>query len=285
MKSAQRKKAINNITAKVEEINPEYALKLASKNKNNRPVRRKTVLTFARAMKCGHWACNGQGIILDKDGNILDGQHRLYAIIESGETIAMLIVRGVDKADYNTMDIGNIKNNSDFLAVNKQANPKILSSTIKNVSLYQGGFGRQMGGSGAHSAFTPRMMEEALDENKKIVDSVSFAMGNWKGTPLPHTAIATLHYIFTQIDAKLGNEFMEKLANGNIAELSSPILKLRNFLYQRKAELKSRGIAMHRSHQFGIAIKAWNAWINGKTISEFDLKKGEEFPKALKPKK
>lgn len=46
-------------------------------------------------MKTGRWVLNGETICFDSNGVLRDGHHRLLAIIESGVTIEVLVVRGV----------------------------------------------------------------------------------------------------------------------------------------------------------------------------------------------
>lgn len=78
--------------AKVEIITPGFAKQLLELNPTNRPLSDHTVQRYARDMRGGRWQPNGQGIILTADGKLLDGQHRLAAIISSGETIGVIIL-------------------------------------------------------------------------------------------------------------------------------------------------------------------------------------------------
>lgn len=75
----------------IETITPLYAKKLLSLNKNNRPVNKYRVSAYASDMKNGCWQLTHQGILIGKNGNVIDGQHRLYAVIESGASINTLV--------------------------------------------------------------------------------------------------------------------------------------------------------------------------------------------------
>ncbi len=70
---------------------------LNEKNIHNRPIYERTVEAYALDMKRGLWAFNHQGICFDEEGNLLDGQQRLSAIVLSGETVPLLVVRGIPK--------------------------------------------------------------------------------------------------------------------------------------------------------------------------------------------
>lgn len=56
-----------------------------------------------RQMSAGRWQENGETIIVGKSGNLLDGQHRLQAVIRSGVSIMAIIVFGVDDDEAMVM--------------------------------------------------------------------------------------------------------------------------------------------------------------------------------------
>lgn len=80
---------------KVEKITPEIA-----KIYYSRVINRQAVKTYIAQMKTGRWVLNGETICFDSNGVLRDGHHRLLAIIESGVTIEVLVVRGVDPAAW-----------------------------------------------------------------------------------------------------------------------------------------------------------------------------------------
>lgn len=69
------------ITAKVETITPDIAKTMLGENVNNRRISHDNVNMFAREMRNGEWRFNGEAIKFSKDGRLLDGQHRLLAVI------------------------------------------------------------------------------------------------------------------------------------------------------------------------------------------------------------
>ena len=84
------------IHAEMEMITPELASEYLAKNTNNyRVMSNQKVDIYAKDMKNGNWQENGEGIAFCEDGTLKDGQHRLQAIVRSGVTIPMLVVRGV----------------------------------------------------------------------------------------------------------------------------------------------------------------------------------------------
>ena len=86
---------MGSVYAKVENIGPDGAKKFLDRMIYNRNVSPSRVTAYAVDMRSGSWDLNGQAIVLDENGLLLDGQHRLLAIIESGVTLPMLVVRGM----------------------------------------------------------------------------------------------------------------------------------------------------------------------------------------------
>lgn len=50
---------------------------------------------YAAEMRCGKWATSHQGIAFDTMGRLIDGMHRMYAVIESGASIEIPVTRNV----------------------------------------------------------------------------------------------------------------------------------------------------------------------------------------------
>lgn len=53
-------------------------------NIDNRPLRPSHVQDLAHAMRSGQWRATHESILVDVNGVVADGQHRLHAIVESG---------------------------------------------------------------------------------------------------------------------------------------------------------------------------------------------------------
>lgn len=77
------------------EITPALALRWLTNNIRNRPVSHDVVLAYARDMKNGEWQSTHQGIAFNDKDELIDGQHRLHAVVLSGCTIRMMVTFGL----------------------------------------------------------------------------------------------------------------------------------------------------------------------------------------------
>ena len=96
----------NQLISRVETVTPVLAEEYLKANKNNRQLRKNIVAYYAKQMREGQWMLNGEGIIFNEQGALVDGQHRLAAVIESGMNVNMLVVRNADKDSFATIDSG-----------------------------------------------------------------------------------------------------------------------------------------------------------------------------------
>jgi hypothetical protein len=98
-------------------VTPEHAAFWLLKNKSNRPIRATVVASYAAQIKGGHWRLTHQGVCLDCTGALLDGQHRLTAIVQTGISVLMQVSRMTteESAMALPVDVGAKRNYSDIL--------------------------------------------------------------------------------------------------------------------------------------------------------------------------
>lgn len=94
------------LISRVETITPVLAEEYLRHNIKNRQLRKNLVSFYAEQMKKGQWMLNGEAIIFNEQGTLVDGQHRLAAVIEANKGIDMLVVRNADKDSFATIDSG-----------------------------------------------------------------------------------------------------------------------------------------------------------------------------------
>ena len=112
-----------------EEITAEVAKHiLAHFNSKNRRIKQAKVRKFLRAMKNGQWRITNQGIAFDEKGNLIDGQHRLEALLAYGEfenpddlsqtSLKMLVVSGLPAETQDVIDKGTNRSLKDTATMN-----------------------------------------------------------------------------------------------------------------------------------------------------------------------
>jgi len=121
----------------VETITPAKARQYIEKNTRNRKLSNSTVKRLASAIDRGEWCINGEAIKFDETGRLLDGQHRLSAILIAGKAIETCVVRNLDPDVFNTLDAGKARNAGDTLYVLDYKNPNALAAAARSVFAYE----------------------------------------------------------------------------------------------------------------------------------------------------
>jgi hypothetical protein len=109
------------VVSVVEEISPDQAAEYLKFNKGNRRVVKSQVKFLAATIRNNEWVLTHQGIAFDENGKLVDGQHRLFAIIEAGATVPMVVTRGLDQYKaFLVTDIGRMRNTADLFNIDQR---------------------------------------------------------------------------------------------------------------------------------------------------------------------
>lgn len=92
------------------DVDPELAEEYLGYNKRNRRAKKALIDSLTIDMTESAFRFNGDTVRFDADGTLIDGQHRLRAIIASGVTVPMLIIDGFDPSVMDTVDQGISRN-------------------------------------------------------------------------------------------------------------------------------------------------------------------------------
>ena len=110
-------------------IGPEEAKVILGGNTRNRRLRERTLVdSFARDMVNGNWRFTGDPIQIAPDGLLLNGQHRLHAIIRANVRLKFVVIRNVDPAAQDVMDTGGTRSPGDVLTLRGLASGKQLAA-------------------------------------------------------------------------------------------------------------------------------------------------------------
>lgn len=129
------------LVSSVEYITPTIAAQWLTRDEDNafqRRISKVHVAGLARDMAQGRWMLNGESIVFNGT-SILDGRHRLAAIVESQQTVPMLVVRNVDVKAFKTIDLGKKRSPGDILGMAGHTNTFLLAATARFVAAEERG--------------------------------------------------------------------------------------------------------------------------------------------------
>lgn len=106
-------KNVPQVQTRVVLMTPEMAAALLERNTDNRHVRKPHVKYLAGIIERGEWILTNQGVGISKSGRLLDGQHRLMAIVMADKPVNIQVTEGLDDEAYMAIDTGITRSGTD----------------------------------------------------------------------------------------------------------------------------------------------------------------------------
>ena len=272
----------SNLRVSLVYITPEVATNYLSYNTQNRKESNKSVSFLAEQMKKGLFLENGESIVFDINNFLTDGQHRLMAIIKSGKSYYIPVVRGVDCNSMATYDTGKNRSAADVLVINGFKNANLLASFIKLIYKYEIKSSKSAS-SLSYNRTETLTNQQILDYCKENYDWLyelikSIARIYYK-SEVKITSLSNLCYIAYMIGGKNPSnkvyEFVE-----NIYGLSRTQETATSYLYSKLYSSKINKEPLSFYWILGMSIKAWNYFIDGNpSVRFFKFKTEQELPK------
>lgn len=282
--------------AKVERINKQKAIELLKGNSENRKVKNNLVEYLTHQMSSGLWKQNGESIIIDKNGQIKDGQHRLKAIVEANFSDYFVIAYDVNPDVFETIDTGKVRGLKDILYINGYKNEGQLAGTIRaiyavefDISIFSATNNKaplrvtssvsfsETGGKvhGNNEKYT--FFKKHENYIKDIASESDSLYGKQNINILGPTAIsAMIHRLrnFSTGKCTQITEFMEEVIGYNSEDGSAP-----NFLYKRLLDQKIKKEVKYSSRYINIVFaRAWNDYQIGASVRIYQIKNKTAIP-------
>jgi hypothetical protein len=244
----------------VVQMTPEMAKQMLKLNTGNfRPVDSRRVKMYANEMESGQWKVNGETIKISNNV-LVDGQHRLNAVVRSCKIITMIVVYDIE-GDGEGIDRGKQRSVSQILAHRKIANSSIVAAMARLCVAH----GKEVWSDPVrpdvvidseviHFVETNIVnIQECIPYARKLRDS------------LPQGLVAAVVYLGTKWGTQPSESarwFCERLLDGVGLGDYEPVLHLRNVLAKVR-----RGSSLTAPMARAYLTKAWNLTANGKQCS------------------
>ena len=249
-------------------VTPGLASQWLERKSKNRRVSGEHVKKLANEMVCGRWELNGVPIIFDLEGKLIDGQHRLEAVVMSGVDIMSVVVFGVESyRAFETIDILCRARNVPQLYEmegGKNANTKTaiarklllwdLTTDKSNYDLYK----RRNGIAPVDVLDYIRVHEREITHMYDAVSGSKVSLKSGAGSALMAALI-----ICNRKDKLATLRFIDELTTGANLTENSPVLHLRDRLWFRPERSRT---AKWDTEVMALTIKAWNYFVEGRTM-------------------
>lgn len=269
-------------------ISPAIAEKWLNIPMKNRALSDTKVAEYAAEMKAGKWdQDNGETLKIGPNGQVIDGQHRLWGIIYSEVTLRLLVVFDVSEDSFSTIDRGKTRSIGDAVSIAGVSNANNVSAVATLMM-----------------AFLSKKYSLEFKANREFRASERFDWAVYNGTAINNslrrvsgcgvakvltiTSAAAIHMWVLSVSKVQGKEvlvdsFFKQLGEGifdtRFKTESHPVRILREKLLANKASLSGLPTAA----LIALTVKAWNAYASGKTVTASGLRmtQGEVFPRPI----
>ena len=266
-----------------EVVTPEKARKYLATQEKNRTLSAGRVKRIADEIKSGEFGVCVTPIVFDKQGRLIDGQHRLSAIVRARKAVDLFVCRDAPRSAFDTMDIGRARKVHDVLHAEGWQYASMVAAISRALLTYQNSpLGTVFGVEFSHKR---RVLAARKLEAPEKIQEWARRLGKVK--------LATSPPIFAAYVLHISGH--EELAEKLIRQLTGdePISKTDAAWAFLQAERRRREKIPTRKHYhqnewlFGIAVFLANAMLSGKEVRGFRLPKlqNAEFECMPRPRK
>jgi hypothetical protein len=250
---------------------------LASMNRN-RPLSKARVEAMVSDMRSGRWVFDGAPIRVGANGELLDGQHRCQAIVQTGIAQWTIVVSGLESDSQLVMDSGRPRSFASQLHLLGVANAAdVAAATSIHLRIENGAFGASREGNIRGVVSTPALLAHYYTLQAEIGEALVVGRKISNETFYPRGQAAALFIAQLRLDELDARYWVSDLCAGAAAETSAARTLNRwaaaRYREQAKPQLKV---------SVAVGIKAWNAYREGREISALGFRIGgsqrERFP-------
>jgi hypothetical protein len=245
-------------------IGPEEANKILTESQYQRKHSRSTVSKYARDMKAGKWEFNASPIRYngEEEGNpqLLDGQHRLRAVIEANMVMPFLVISGIEKDSIRTMDDGKMRSLAQKFYIDGEKSPDVLASMIQLLAVYRAK------GKFSGPAFSSLEYYDVLNREGNSARQLAKEYKCKMPRNLKPGLIAAAHLLFAEKDPELAARFCGDVVSGD-SDRGTPAREFREWVVGlEKGDVKTNVIAT-------VLIDCWNRECRGDSITRIRIPK------------
>jgi hypothetical protein len=261
--------ALDKPGQRVVNITPQLAKDWLLLNKHNRKIKKIKITQYARDMRAGNWQFTGEPVKFDDNGDLLDGQNRLHAIIDAQVTVEMLVVTGLDPAAQGVMDSGAPRSAGDSLTLLGYKNSSDLAGTVrahymwKELKLFK----HCMSAPGSDTAPTSSEIVQYGELHPGFVVAAKESKPIARQLRLPLGSVSAAYYEFVLIDEGDTDEFFSRIRGLQTGGKGDPI----NTLVKRCQDMALRREHVRAALGLFMVTRTWNAMRTGEYFEKFQF--------------
>lgn len=265
-------------SVRIETITPAIAAKwLEEANVHNRSLRDDHAVKLARIIEDGDFLLLTDCVGFDRNGVLINGQHRLAGCIIANRPIVVGVMRGLEPEAQDDTDTGLSRTFGDALKFMGQKDVHNLGAAIVWMHRldYMWRTNLVRNPDRANAATIPVLKRRFGQDGEALVELVKRSHRVRRETGVRVGLLAAAWFHLWLVDPEAADEFMDKLRSGANLDEDDPIFVLRKMLINNRAVERDRKLPPYR--EIAVIFKAWNLWRDEIPVKHLSYKYGSSY--------
>lgn len=212
-----------------------------------------TVRRYAVELLAGRWRENGDVIRFDADGHLVDGQHRMAAIVRAGVPMRCVIVTGLNHDAIRTIDRGHARSMRDVLRVCGWSGDSCRCGEMARLRL-------TLDARGGTRTFPDADILRVAEQHKDAYMWATTICAN-KGGAFRRASVRLALAEMYERDAAKAAEFADGLFSGAMLRDDDPRLRARNYVLCNTDRSPADALSTYRR-----MVGACRAYLEGRNL-------------------
>ena len=245
------------------DVTPELAMTWLATMAANRRLNATHVERLAEDIRRGDWRQTFDPVRFNKKGELVDGQHRLSAIVAAGKTVPIFVARGLDARAMAVIDTGRARSVADAMTINGVANARKLAAAAKALYYYDLG---KLASSGPAVSYA--QLQRTIKAHPFLPEAVEQVVSS--SIIQPHAQLAMVYCLAHEKHPKKAEEWLEAVQEGENIGKGNAAFELRKRLLSMRG--KGSTTQMRGPAVAALIINSWNLYLaNRRDVTPSEL--------------
>lgn len=259
-------------------VDPDMAREWLESMAPNRNISRLNLEGIMLAMMEDRWHNDGTPIRFNTKGQLIDGQHRLWAVINTAKSQEFVVMWGVPDMAMTTLDTGKTRSRGDVLLIHDPTLVNVNHVSAATTIMLRWSKGVRNNGLRNEYVSNDEVVRFYDANRDDIIEATRHGGRMAQHIAAGSTqAYALCYWLFSNIDAADAEFFWDRLFDGQGLEIGHPVYALRELLRREAAQASTRD-KIRADIMVALIIKAWNAYRKGDEVKLLHFKVGGAHP-------
>lgn len=242
------------------------AAAILQNNTHNRPIHQRQVDALAEEIRRGNWQLSPDALAFDVTGTLINGQHRLWAVVEVGSAVLFQVMTGLAQETFTIVDCGRPRTGADALAIEGNTkDARLAAAIVRHELAYLAGE--------TWVKVTPREIAETARKMPNLGVATATVRSCSRGFArlCAPSAIAWVYMHALDQDSDAASAWLDGFASGANLDEDDPRHALRGRFLAREGKGTGTPRKMEQIH---LAWLSWSKFHAGEKVSKLKIAHG-----------